>query len=38
MIKIYSNWVEIQFQKEKAHDGNVFHDIADQLAKFAIRM
>lgn len=38
IIKVYSKWVEVQFQKEKAHSGNVFHDVADQLAKFATRM
>ena len=38
MIEIYSNWVEIQFQKEQAHSGNGFHELADQLAKFAIRV
>lgn len=38
MIDVYSNWIEIQFQKEKVHGGNVFHDLADQLAKFAIRV
>ena len=38
MIDVYSNWIEIQFQKETAHGGNFFHDLADQLAKFAIRV